>query len=393
MKIVTRKTQPPARPGLTGTARVDRHTRQLLARLRPGDVAIVDHLDLDRATAQALVDSGVVAVVNAGAMISGRHANLGPELLVAAGVLVLDGAGQAALQIREGTLVRLHEGELFSGDTVLASGEPLDAAAVTTQMQAARRGMVAQLATFTHNSTEFLQREESLLLHGEGLPGLPSKLSGRPVVVVAPGADSASELKGLRSFVREQRPVLIGVAEGVQLILDAGWTPDVLVLDGHAQTPSATWLSAAGQVVIRVEPGAPRSATEHVERMGVRPSRIETSATAEDVALLLTRSCDAPLVVAAGLDASLEEFLDSRRHGLAGAFLTRLSLGPRLVDASTVPALYSGRVRPRHLLLLLLVGLVVLAAALSVTPVGQMWATDVSDAISTLVHQIQGKFS
>ncbi len=391
MKIVARKKQTDQLPGLTGTARVDRHTKNLLPRVRTGDIVLVDHLDLDRSTAQALLDRGVVAVVNAGPFISGRYANLGPRLLAAAGVRLLENVGPAVLQVKDGSPVRLDQETLFVDGVELATGRVLDAALVETEMDAARRGMLAQLATFTHNSTEFLQREEPLLLHGEGLPRLDDRLRARPVVVC--GADRSGDLVHLRRYVTEQRPVLVGVGVGVAQVLQMGWTPDVVVLDQHEELPDAKILGAARAVVLRVEPGAAKSVTEPLERIGLRPLRVETNASTSDLALLLAAHGEAPLVIAAGLDASLDEFLDSRRQGLASAFLTRLKVGELLVDANAVPALYSGRVRPRHLFLLLLVGLIALAAAISVTPVGQEWAHDLAEGTRDLFDSIQGKFS
>lgn len=394
MKIVARKKSTVSLPGRTGTLRVDRHTSQLVRRLAPGDVAVLDHLDLDRATAQRIADSGAVAVLNAGPSSSGRFANQGPAVLLAAGLEVWDNAGTEVLALRDGTAVRLHDGQLLDADgTVLATGRVLDDEIVAAEQEVARRQMRAQLATFTHNATEFLTREEPLLLHGTGLPELPEKLANRPVLVVTGGPHAAEELRAVKAWQREQRPVLVGVDAGTALLAEQGLTPDVIVLDVRADLPATTLLRAAKQVVVRVEPGATRTATEAFERAGVRAVRVPTSAGAEDVALLVAATRGAPVVVAVGADATLVEFLDSRRRGLAGAFLTRLSLGPRLVDAASVPSLYSGRVRPRHLVLLLLAGLLALVAAVAVTPVGQEWAEALGRTVSDLFDTLQGKFS
>ncbi|MGB0101404.1 MAG: putative cytokinetic ring protein SteA [Nocardioides sp.] len=377
MRIPVRSRTAVALPGLVGTARVDRRTRALLPRLRAGDIAVLDQVDMDRATAQALVDAEVAAVVNASPMISGRYPNLGPQLLVEAGVVVVDGVGAPALgAIVDGRTVRLDEGVVYAGDAPVASGREVDAGTVAVELDQARSGLVTQLETFTHNSTEFLRREQDLLLHGRGVPRLETQLAGRPVVVVASGHEHQRELDLIRAFIREQRPVLVGVGAGAEVLRSAGYAPDVVVLDAgaeDAELPSAKTLRAARDVVIRTDRGSVRSGLDQLERIGVRPSRFESAATPEDAGLILADAADATVIIGVGMHATLDELLDRQRSGLASTYLTRLKVGPRLVDAAAVPHLYSGRVRPRHLLVVLLAGLVALAAAIGVTPVGQDW--------------------
>lgn len=372
-------------PGLTGTARVDRRTRALLPRLGDGDIAVVDHLDMDRATAQSLVDAGIAAVLNTSSMISGRYPNLGPAVLAEAGVLVLDRV-EGVDAIADGARIRIHDDVVYVGDQAVALGREMDLVTIRAELDAARRGMVTQLETFTHNSTEFLRREQDLLLHGLGMPRPATPIEGRPVVVVVPGHQHAAELAAIKRFVHEQQPVLIGVDAGADTLLAAGHTPDIVVLGDSlddADRPSAKALRGARDVVVRVERGG-RMHRDSLERLGVRPLALETGATTEDAALLLADAGNASLVVGVGLHASLEEFLDRQRPGLASTYLTRLTLGDRLVDARAVPTLYSGRVRPWHAFLVLLTGLVAVAAAVATTPVGHVWADSLWIALTDL---------
>lgn len=385
MKPATRTRPEASAPGLTGTARVERRTRALLPRLRPGDIAVLDHLDMDRATAQALVDAGVSAVLNAAPMISGRFPNLGPQVLTEAGILVLDRV-EGAFGIADASPVRIHDEVVFVRGEAVAMGREVDGFTVEREMAQARMGMGSQLETFTHNSAEFLRREEGLLLHGLDLPEPVSRIAGRPVVVVTPARSSRRRLESIRAFVREQDPVLVGVDRGADLILDAGQKPDVVVLSntaGDDERPTAKALRAARDVVVRVDRGS-RLHTEQFERLGVRPLALETSATTEDAALLLLAAEDARLIVGVGLHASLEEVLDRQNPGLAGAYLTRLKVGHLLVDSASVHLLYSGRVQPRHVLLVLLAGMLALATAVAVTPVGQEWSTAFTDYLQGL---------
>lgn len=389
MKFAVRSRHAPRLPGLHGPARVHRRTAHLLDRLQPGDVAVIDHLDMDRETAQALVDTGVVAVVNASPMISGRFANLGPQLLVEAGVLVVDDAGPEVFErLKDGQDVRIDGGVVHSGDTLVAPARELTADVVRSEMERARSGLTAQLESFTHNSTEFLRREQDLLLHGQGVPATATEMARRPVVVVVRSHGWEEELRGIKPFVREQRPVLVGVDAGADALARAGHRPDVVVVSaGSEDLPAAAVLRKARDVVVLVDRGAGRTALDQLERLGVRPLRFETSATTEDAALLLASARQASLIVGVGMHATLDEFLDRRRAGLASTFLTRLKVGPDLVDAAAVPRLYDGAVRPRHLVGALAAGVLALAAAISVTPVGQQWIDDVGpDVTRTTSH-------
>jgi uncharacterized membrane-anchored protein len=396
MKFAVRSRSAPTLPGVHGTARVHRRTASALGRLHDGDIAVLDHLDMDRGTAQSLVDAGVVAVVNAGPMISGRYPNLGPELLVEAGLTVVDNAGPAVFdRVKDGVALRIDGGDVFAGDTLVAPARELTAEVVHAEMDRARSGLVAQLESFTHNSTEFLRREEDLLLHGHGVPRTATEMAGRAVVVAVRSHGWESELRGIKPFVREQRPVLIGVDRGADALVSAGHRPDVVVVTGGSDDlPTAAVLRKARDVVVLVQRGAPRTVTEPLERLGIRPLRFETTATTEDAALLLASASDASLVVGVGMHATLDEFLDSRRTGLASTFLTRLKLGPDLVDAAALPRLYDGAVRPRHLAGALAAGVLALAAAVSVTPVGQQWVDDLSPGVtsttSDLIDNVRG---
>ncbi|NYD42000.1 putative cytokinetic ring protein SteA [Nocardioides panaciterrulae] len=392
MKLPTRQRGGTVLPGLVGTARVERRTRALLPRLRPGDIAVVDHTDMDRGTAQSLLDAGVAAVVNAAPMISGRYPALGPVLLADGGVLLVDGIGpEGFAALRDGARVRLHDGVVHVGEQAVTSGRALEAADVRAEMDQARSGLASQLETLTHNSTEFLRREEDLLLHDRGLPRTATRLAGRPVVIVADGPEAAAELRLVRAFLREQQPVLIGVERGAELLRAAGHRPHVVVLDARTDEgarPAVKTLKAARDVVVRVDRGGERTVTEHLDRIGIRPLLFETGAMPEDAAVLLADAAEASVIIGVGLRATLEEFLDRQRPGLASTYLTRLKAGPRLVDAHAVPHLYSGRVRPRHLYLVMLAGLVALAAALAVTPVGGEWVDSLRTALTDLVHTL-----
>ena len=406
MRFPSRHAVDEGRPGTTGTARLDRRTSALVRRLRPGDVAVIDQLDLDRATAEALLECRVTAVVNASAFISGRYPNLGPELLARAGVVLVDSVGPDIFrELHDGNQVRLHDGEVIVGDRAIATGRQLDLAQVQAQMEEARAGLSSQLQTFTHNTTEFLRREQDLLLHGQGAPRTGTPIAGRPVVVVSRGYDFQQDLRRLRRFIHEQRPVLVGVDAGADAILAAGHRPDVVVVgeqglglnggegDRGPRSVSDKALRAARDVVLHTDSAGHATGSGRLERLGVRARTMSASGTSEDMALLLADIAGASFIVPVGTHATLDEFLDRQRGGLAGTFLTRLRVGPKLVDAKLVPQLYSGRVRAWHLALVLLVAVAALIVAIATTPVGGQWWSSISAGLGDFFDWIQGLFS
>ena len=403
MKFSPRQPTSAGLPGITGTARVDRRTNAVVRRARPGDVAVLDHLDLDRSHAEALVDAGVVAVVNAAPFISGRYPNLGPSLLAGAGVVMVDNVGAGVLgALQEGSTVRIHEGRVLKDDEVVAEGRVLTAEDVTSLMEDARGGLATQLQSFTHNTTEFLRREQDLLLHGQGVPTLRTRISGRPVVIVVRGYDYREDLRKLRRFIREQRPVLVGVDAGADALLAAHHRPDVVVVGeeglgtggsstgDEAQKVSDKALRSAREVVLHADRSGRAIGEDRLERIGIRMQRMAASGTSEDIAMLLADASGASLIIAVGTHATLDEFLDRQRAGLASTFLTRLRVGPRLVDAKGVHQLYAGRVRLWHLLVVLLAGIVALGVAVASTPIGGEWWDDLRAALSDLFDWIQG---
>ena len=379
-----------APPGVTGIARVGTPTSTVLPRLRPGDIAVLDHVDLDRDSATALVEAGVRVVVNAASMISGRYANLGPEMLAEAGVLLVDRVGKDGVdRIRDNWPIRVADGVIYAvlpdGHTEeLATGRALDLDRVHSEMEQASSDLAVQLDTLTNTTSDFLRREHDLLLNGRGLPELTTRISGRPVVVV--GVADHADLQAIGPFVREQAPVVIAVGTAADDLLGLSWAPDVVVVTAGdpRSVPSADALRVAADVVLVAPRGSSLAEQATIEAVAGPPRLVETSATAEDVGLLLADRYAAALVVGVGLHGRLDQFLDGEQGDRASSFATRLKVGDRLVGAEAVRALYTGRPGALLILPVLLAGLVALLAAIAVTPVGQDWAHDIVDYLQSL---------
>jgi uncharacterized membrane-anchored protein len=387
-----RRRRAAGRPGLTGPARLDRRTNRLARRLRPGDVAIIDHVDLDRSSALALVRAGAAAVINVAPCTSGRYPNLGPQVLVDAGVLLVEVDGADLFtRVSEGSAVRIDDGVIYSRDTALATGRVLDLDAVAANRDAARAGMASQLEAFSANTVEFIRRERDLLLDGLGVPATASVIEGRHVVIVSRDYDYRADLAGLRSYLRERRPILIGVDAGADVLVETGHPLDLVV--GDVRTISDAALRGAKEVVVHAPRDGRAVGLDRLERLGVDGTIFETSGTSEDAAVLLADTHGAELIVAVGSHATLVEFLDKGRSGMASTYLTRLRVGPTLVDAKVVAALYRSPVRTWQILLPVLAALLAVGFAIAATPVGGQWVDDLLAVVADLWQRLLDQVS
>lgn len=380
-----------ALPGVSGQARLDRRTKNLTKRLRPGDVAVIDHVDLDRVSAEALVRAGVAAVVNAAPSISGRYPNLGPEILLAAGVPLVDNVGTALFGVlKDGDQVRVHGGEVLRGDDVVATGDQQSADSIGAAMLEARAEMSVQLEAFVTNTMDYIRRERDLLFDGVGVPELKTAIEGRHCLIVVRGYDYQEDLASLRPYIREYRPVLIGVDGGADALAEAGYRPDVVV--GDMDSVSDDVLRCGAEIVVHAYPDGHAPGLKRVEELGVPAVVFPAAGTSEDVAMLLADELGAQLIVAVGSHATLVEFMDKGRAGMASTFLTRLRVGGKLVDAKGVSRLYRSRIKTGSLVLLIVAALLTMSVALLLAPVTPTYGRLLADQWRDLTQWFGGIF-
>lgn len=380
-------------PGITGVARVDRRTSELLRRIGPGEVAILDHIDLDRATAEALIAAEVVAVVNASPSISGRFPNLGPETLLAARVPLIDGAGgEIFSRLKDGSRIRLHDGVVYLGERRIAEGAEQTHESVADLMIEAKAGMSTQLEAFSANTIEFLRRERTLILDGVGVPEVRAPLRDRHALVVAPGTGHGADLRALKRYIAENRPVLIGVDAGADTLRAHGYRPDIIV--GDPTGIGAETLRSGAEVVVPAQPDGHAPGVGRIQDLGIGAVTFPASGNPEDLALLIADAHQADLVVTVGFQATLREFLDHGRSGSnPSTFLTRLKLGTKLVDGRAVAALHRNRVPLSAVVLLVVTVVAVVVAALAVSDVGGEYLGWAGQAWESFSHWLKGLFA
>lgn len=369
----------------TGRAVLGSKTKEIVPRLGPGSIPVIDHEDLDRVTAETLVESGVGAVVNAAGSSTGLYPNLGPFILARAGIYLLDGVGGEVFHLlSEGEEIELRDDGVFREGELVAAGEHLDLRKAERRLRESRAGVGLALEDFAQNTVEFMRREQDILFSSLDVPGpLAREMRGRQVLVVVRGYDYRQDLAALGPYLRGQRPFVIGVDGGADAVLEAGWRPHLVFGDMDSVSPDA--LRSADYVLVHGYPGtaagenpgalnggAQSSAREsessapgmeRVEASGVEASGVLSApGLSEDMAILIAEQSGAELIVAVGTHVGLVEFLDKKRKGASSTFLTRLKAGPLLVDAKGVSKLYPRRASAGQLAAIVIAGLVAVSA-------------------------------
>jgi uncharacterized membrane-anchored protein len=352
-------------PTVQGSLRADRRTKNLLPRLKPGDIALIHHADLDATAARALVDAGIGAVVNAAPCISGRYPNGGPTVLIEAGIPVVDRVGdeffERALK-REGSQASIQGADVRVGDGVCATGEMLTAELVERQLEAARGNLGHELEQFARNTLEYLSEEKGILLDPVDVPQLKTPIRARHAMIVVRGEGYKDDLRAIADYLHDVRPVLIGVDGGADALLDEGFRPDIII--GDMDSVSDTALRCGAELVVHGYSRGSRNAPglTRLESLGLSGHVFHAAGTSEDIAILLADELGASLIVAVGTHFSLVEFLDKGRGGMASTFLTRLRTGSKLVDAKGIGRLWEARLKSRNRTATVEIILLILAA-------------------------------
>ncbi|MDR0350612.1 MAG: hypothetical protein LBH64_03570 [Coriobacteriales bacterium] len=352
---------------VVGSARLGKRTKDLIVHLRPTDVAIIDHEDIDRVSADGLVASGVKVVVNAAKSISGRYPNIGPRIIVSAGVLLIDEVGPAAFErLRDGDTVVIEDGRLLVEGECVASGTVLDEALVDARMEQADEALDAELEQFVVNTIEYLDQQKGELIYDPWVPEVRTGFRNRQALVVVRGYDYLEDLKTLMPYIREVRPVLIGVDGGADALLEAGLKPDIIIGDMDSVTDKA--LLSGAEIIAHAYTDGSVPAAPRMEGLGLAFTTWPLAATSEDLALLLAWVKKADLIVALGTHSNLVEYLDKGRSGMASSFLVRLKVGTKLVDAKGVSKLYRAAPPSWQILAVVLAFLVVVVVVIAASP-------------------------
>ena len=352
---------------VAGIARLGKRTKHLVKRLRPGDVAVIDHRDLDRVSGEDLVACGVAAVVNCSPSSTGSYPNMGPLLVAQAGIALIDVPGDGLFErLQDGDPVVLRGGEVWCRGERVASGTLLEAERVQAETDQRRAEIGEALEAFAHNTVQYMLEERDLLAGRIELPRFDTDFRDRPTLIVVRGVDHKRDIKALRPYIRDLRPVLVGVDGGADALLQEGFKPDMIV--GDMDSAAEATLRCGAELVVHAYPDGRAPGREYLARLGLEHKVVPAPGTSQDIAMLIAAEKGAELLVSVGSHFNLVEFLDKNRRGMASTFLTRLRVGEILVDAKGVSRLYRPRPGVAPIGLLALTGVLVLLAVILLTP-------------------------
>jgi uncharacterized membrane-anchored protein len=372
--VATRSIEPTLEPAdaVAGPVRPGRRTKMLVKHLVRGDIALIDHLDLDRVSAEELISAGAVAVLNCKPSSGGSYPNLGPQLLVEAGIVLVDLPDDTLFDtVSDGDPLVIHNdgagrAEISRKRELLAVGELLDLERVCTETEIRRREIGEALERFAHNTIEHMREERELLAGRIQMPRFQTDFRDRSTLVVVRGVGHQKDLRALRPFIRDMRPLIVAVDGGADAVLEAGLTPSMIVGDMDSAGEAA--LRCGAELVVHSYPDGRAPGRHRLEELGLPFKLVPAPGTSQDVAMLIAAEKGARLIVSVGSQLNLVEFLDRNRKGMSSTFLTRLRIGEILVDAKGVSRLYRPRPGLTPLLFVIAAGLLAMVAVIWETP-------------------------
>jgi len=353
---------------LRGTARVDRRTKNLVKRLQPGDVAIIDHEDIDEVAAEGLVAARARAVINAARSISGKYPNLGPITLAEAGIAIIDACGPQVLEgIAEEDLIEIEENRVYFQGELIAEGELLTRDLILERMEASKANFESELSKFVDNTLEYARKEQKLILGGVKIPKVRTEFRGRHALIVVRGQNYKQDLIAIKSYINEVRPVLVGVDGGADALIEFGCRPDLIIGDMDSISDKA--LRSGAELIVHAYRDGRAPGMERIRSLGLTAVTFPAPGTSEDVAMLLAYEQGVELIVAVGTHSNMVDFLEKGRKGMASTFLVRLKVGSILIDAKGVNKLYRSGVKLRYLAQIVAAALIPFIIILAVSPV------------------------
>ncbi len=325
-----------------GQVRLGRKTKELVKNLKSREIAVIDHPDLDAVGAMQLADSGVSVVLNAADSITGRYPNLGPELLLERGIVLIDRLGDAIFtQLQDGDQIQIVQQNIYLNEHLVASGRLVTRDLVLSLMEEARKNIDAEVFKFVDNTIEYMQKEKQLMLADLIIPKVRTPIKDRHVVVVVRGINYRDDLRAIGAYIDDMNPVLIGVDGGADALLEFGHTPDLII--GDMDSVSSETLNCGAEILVHAYQDGRSPGARRLSELGIDYKIFPAPGTSEDIALLLAYELGAQLIVAVGLHSNLIDFLEKGRPGMASTFLTRMKIGSILVDAKGVSQLYKGK--------------------------------------------------
>ncbi|SNX55380.1 putative cytokinetic ring protein SteA [Thermoanaerobacterium sp. RBIITD] len=324
---------------ITGIIKIDKKTKNLAKRINPGEIAVIDHVDIDEIGAESLIEKKILAVINASKSISGKYPNLGPAIIDKAGIPIIDEVGEGIFDLlRENDRITIIDNEIYKDGKLIAKGKLLTHDVINYKMEESKENLETELDKFIENTLEYAKREKSFILGNVEIPDVKTKFKDRHALVVVRGKDYKEDLYTIKQYISDVKPILIGVDGGADALIEVGLNPDIIVGDMDSVSDKA--LKQAREIVVHAYPDGRAPGLDRVKVLGLDAHIFKAPGTSEDIAMLLAFEKGADLIVAVGTHSSMIDFLEKGRKGMSSTFLVRLKIGSKLIDAKGVNKLY-----------------------------------------------------
>lgn len=347
--------------------KVDRKTKRLAKRLTGGEIAVINHIDIDEVAANSLVEGKTKLVINAAPSISGRYPNKGPGILTDNNILIIDNIGEELFhQLKDDEVLEVVDNKIYKNGELFCIGELLDKAAVEEKIKIAYENLEAELDRFIDNTIDYAKKEKGFILGEVNIPKMETNYKDRHVLIVVRGQDYKKDLSTIISYIDEMKPILVGVDGGADALMEFGYNPDVIVGDMDSVSDEA--LKKAKEIVVHAYTDGRAPGLKRVKELGLNAITFPAPGTSEDIAMLTAYEYGAELIVALGTHSNMIDFLEKGRSGMASTFLVRLKIGSKLIDAKGVNLLYKSKLKLKYIIALIITGLFPVAIALSLSP-------------------------
>lgn len=351
---------------IKGIVKKDRVTKNLTSRLKTGDIALIDHKDIDEVAARSLVEKKVAGIINLGETISGKYPNQGPAIFMDFKIPVFECKEKSIFDdIEEGETIEIIENKIIFNNKEIDC-EYLSEERITELLKNAHDNIEVELESFIDNTLEYAKKEKGLVTGSIITPKTKTNFKNRHVLVVVRGKDYKADLDAIRSYIDEVKPILIGVDGGGDALLEQGLKPDMVV--GDMDSISDRCLEVAGEIVVHAYADGRAPGLERVKELNLKAITFPAPGTSEDIAMLLAYDNGADLIVAVGGHNNMIDFLEKGRPGMASTFLVRLKVGSKLIDAKGVNKLYQSSFKLKYVIGIAIAALIPIAVITSMHP-------------------------
>ncbi len=352
---------------IKGMLKKDKKTKNLTKRLEYGDIALIDHKDLDEVAALSLVESKIKCLINMSETISGRYPNQGPSILLEANIPIFEVKEENIYnQIVEGDIIEIIDDYIVYKGNKIAQCKLLDEDTIQELLDIGFHNTEKELERFIENTLEYAKKEKGLVTGKISIPRTKTKINGKHVLVVVRGKDYKMDLDAIRSYIDEVNPIFIGVDGGGDALLDYGYIPHIVV--GDMDSVSDKCLKKTKEIIVHAYPDGRAPGLKRIKNLGLDAQVFPAPGTSEDIALLLSYANGADLIVAVGTHTNMIDFLEKGRSGMSSTFLVRLKVGSILVDAKGVNKLYHSSLKLKYVIGIAIAALIPIAVITSMHP-------------------------